>query len=368
MNVNIMQKNYKLVLDTHCEVYEQLKPWMDELFWDFSKHLSDGKLVPGAVYIIGREQFTLNAEAILNLVNNNVIRVIFSNPSEGSETQYNHGQHAKILDLIRQKKILVLTGGNSPPEYASASLQNETFLPKILDYNENILAIQQYQEQYNTVRPYKFLFLNGRVREHRKYLIKNLEAELDNSIWSNLDVGNGPLKLLDDCYEIDTATKNIAINTQQFIKNQLFEKCGWGEIYLKAKPYNDTYFSLVSETVFAYPYSFRTEKIWKPIAIGHPWIAAANYGYYRDIQNLGFRTFGHLIDESFDMIDNNQDRLERIVKVVRDLCQQDLAEFLKECYTVCTYNQQRLTELAPMVKQEFTERFFQFITQHNFDE
>jgi hypothetical protein len=36
-----MQKNFKLVLDTFSEVYDQLKPWMDDFFWDFSKHLTD---------------------------------------------------------------------------------------------------------------------------------------------------------------------------------------------------------------------------------------------------------------------------------------------------------------------------------------
>jgi hypothetical protein len=63
----------------------------------------------------------------------------------------------------------------------------------------------------------------------------------------------------------------------------------------------------VSETVFTYPYSFRTEKIWKPIAIGHPWIAVSNFGYYRDMHELGFKSFGHLIDEKFDLIYNNVD-------------------------------------------------------------
>ena len=363
-----MQKNYKLVLDTHCEVYEQLKPWMDELFWDFSKHLADGKLVPGAVYVIGREQFTLNSKKIIELVTEDIIKVIFSNPSEGSETQYNHCLQVNILNLVQQKKILVLTGGDWESDYSYASLQYDIFLPKVLDYTDNLTAIQTYQEQYNTIRPYKFLFLNGRAREHRKYLISSLSTELNNAIWSNLDAGNGPFKLLEAQYEINNANKNITDNNQRYIKNQLFEKCGWGEIYLKASLYNDTYFSLVGETVFAYPYSFRTEKIWKPVAIGHPWIAAANYGFYRDMHKLGFKTFGHVIDESFDLIDNNRDRLNRIVTVVKDLCQQDLAEFLKECYTTCKYNQQHLVELAPMVKQEFTERFFQFITQHNFDE
>ena len=86
------------------------------------------------------------------------------------------------------------------------------------------------------------------------------------------------------------------------------------------------------------------------------------------MRNLGFRTFNNLIDESFDSIDNNQDRLTRISEVVRDLCQQDLASFIKECYNVCKYNQQHLAEMRIKVRQEFPERFFQFIKQYHFNE
>jgi hypothetical protein len=147
------------------------------------------------------------------------------------------------------------------------------------------------------------------------------------------------------------------------VKNQLFNNT-WGEIYLNAEPYIDTYFSLVTETVFNYPYSFRTEKIWKPIAMGHPWIAVANCGYYRDMHNLGFKTFGHVIDQSFDTIQDNQLRLQRIAQVVTDLCTQDLASFLKECYNVCKYNQQHLAEMRITVREELPARFTQFITNH----
>ena len=98
--------------------------------------------------------------------------------------------------------------------------------------------------------------------------------------------------------------------------------------------------------------------------MGHPWIAVANYGYYRDMHNLGFQTFGHVIDESFDLIENNQDRLERVSQLVRDLCQQDLASFLKECYNVCKYNQQHLAEMRIKVRAEFPERFRQFMTKY----
>jgi hypothetical protein len=116
--------------------------------------------------------------------------------------------------------------------------------------------------------------------------------------------------------------------------------------------------------VFDYPYSFRTEKIWKPVAMAHPWIAVANYGFYRDMHNLGFQTFGHVIDESFDQIDNDQDRLARIVTVVDDLCHNDLASFLSECYNVCKYNQQHLALLSPRIQNEFPDRFFKFLTQN----
>jgi len=147
-----------------------------------------------------------------------------------------------------------------------------------------------------------------------------------------------------------------------YAKQHLFGK-EWGDIYLESKPYEDTYFSLVTETIFEYPYSFRTEKIWKPIAIGHPWIAVSNAGFYRDMHNLGFKTFGHLIDESFDQIENNQQRIERIAQVVEDLCRQDLASFLQECYTICKYNQQHHIEMATQWRQEFPDRFQQFINE-----
>jgi hypothetical protein len=137
----------------------------------------------------------------------------------------------------------------------------------------------------------------------------------------------------------------------------------WGDIYIEPRAYKDTYFSLVTETVFEYTHSFRTEKLWKSVAMGHPWIVVSNAGFYREMHNLGFQTFGHVIDESFDTIDNDQDRIERISQVVEDLCSQDLASFLEECYTVCKYNQQHLLGCRAQWRKEFPDRFQQFINE-----
>ena len=138
-----------------------------------------------------------------------------------------------------------------------------------------------------------------------------------------MDSAGGPVKILGPEYEFDFYQDKQQVADTGYVKYELFND-QWGEIYLRAKPYLDTHFSLVTETVFEYPYSFRTEKIWKPIAMGHPWIAVSNRGYYRDMHNLGFKTFQHVIDESFDLIDHNPTRIERIATIIEDLCQQDL--------------------------------------------
>jgi hypothetical protein len=354
-----MLGNRKLLVDAFCEVREFTKEFQDAEFYDFA--VEDP--VPGAVYLISRQQFTVNVERIKQLAAAGAILPILGNPAEGSETMFRQIEGLGIVDLVRQGKILLVVGGYMQEDIPA--LYHENFLPKILDYDENLQAIETYRTQYSTVRPYKFLFLNGRARQHRRQLLKDLAPLLDSAIWSNLDNTHGnPIKLLDSKYEFDFYQHNTELNQSGFVKYALFNN-DWGEIYLNPRPYLDTYFSLVTETVFDYPYSFRTEKIWKPVAMGHPWIAVANKGYYRDMHQLGFQTFGNIIDESFDQIDNNQERLARIVAVVTDLCQQDLPSFITAVQDVCKYNQQRLAELRLQVRKDFPQQFAQYINERS---
>jgi hypothetical protein len=342
-----------------------IKNRADGIFWNLEQHIQKNQVVPGAIYVIGREQMRLYSNQLRRLTNDAGIKVVFSNPHEGSETLKNHCYHYDIADLVLDNKIILVGGGDMDDSWPC--LQYDSFLPKILDYDENLKAIVDYEQHFTVDRPYKFLLLNGRARAHRIQLLAKLEGLLDQSIWTNLDSAAGTIRLLDSKYEYDHVANATTLPDSGFVKHQLFDN-KWGDVYIKENLYQDTYFSIVTETVFDYPYSFRTEKIWKPMAIGHPWIAVANHGFYKDMHNLGFRTFGHMIDESFDQIDNNQDRLNRIVKVVTDLCQQDLISFLNSAREVCIYNQQHLAEMRPKVREEFPNRFFQFIKQYAYDQ
>lgn len=378
-----MLDNHKLIVDTQCEVYELLKPWADGEFWDLEHH----NIVSGAFYMIGRMQFHQNIDLIRRTAESGLAHIVLSNPAEGSDTIRWQCRNLGIEDLVKTGKIIILAGGDADPEYHL--VRYDSFMVKILDYITNREAMKRTSEIYDTVdKPYKFLFLNGRARSHRKFLLEKFKRSglLDRALWTNLDSGTAGseyLRLFDkneenlltrslpvQCLPVKYEVKEYQhrVNTMptveyRFLKNYLFNDT-WGEIYLKPEPYIDTYFSLVTETVFDYPYSFRTEKIWKPILMGHPFIAVSNKGYYRDLHNLGFRTFGHLIDESFDLLENAQDRIEHIEQVVTDLCHQDLKQFLIAAEEVCKYNQQHLIEMRQLEIQNFPNRLSQFLTQH----
>jgi hypothetical protein len=388
-----MLNNRKLILDTFCGVYDLLKSQADGEFWDFSQHT----VVPGAVYLISFKECVANPQ-IKTLVEQDIIKLVLSIPSEGSNTLIEKCNQLGLTELALNGKILLLGGGDMDDCWQY--LQYDYFLPSLFNsfsgsVNEssikniadlNTQAVVRSDEIFEkTNKPYKFLFLNGYLRPHRKYLIEQFDLAdvLKFSLWSNLTaqscgsrhfsiLHNGkdlmyntrPIQYLPKKYELETHRSNLSLPVDSlFAKNQLFSNT-WGDGLIVPDQYVDTYFSLVTETVFDYPYSFRTEKIWKPIAIGHPFVVASNQGYYRDLHNLGFQTFGHVIDESFDLIENNQDRMDRIVTIVRDLCQQDLASFLDECYNVCKYNQHHYAAMSHQVVREFPGRFSQFIDQH----
>lgn len=352
-----MLGNRKLLVDAFCEVRYFTTEWQDREFWDFSKETIE----PGAIYLISRQQFSTNIAQIRELAKAGTIIPVLGNPAEGSETMLRQIEGLGIVDLVREGKIFLVVGGYLQEDIPS--LYHENFLPKILDYAENLQAQKDYDANWTTDRPYKFLFLNGRGRRHRQNLIDRLGPLLDQAIWTNLDAAIGPVKTLDPKYEFDFYKDNTHVSSG-YVKYELFNN-DWGEIYLNPRPYLDTYFSLVTETVFDYPYTFRTEKIWKPIAIGHPWIAVSNAGYYKDMRELGFRTFSNLIDESFDLIDDNVQRLERIALEVEWLCQQDLVKFAEESRNVCKYNQQLLAELSPKIRKEFPEQFQKYFNERS---
>ena len=88
--------------------------------------------------------------------------------------------------------------------------------------------------------------------------------------------------------------------------------CGLGtELYQK------THISLVVESHI--DRVLLTEKICKPLAYGHPFMVIGGQHYLRTLRSLGFQTFSQWLDESYDTILSDSERIKAVVNVTREV-------------------------------------------------
>jgi hypothetical protein len=246
----------------------------------------------------------------------------------------------KSLDLLeyytKTNQIIIISSGNFQ---IGTHLNADCFLELTGSVYNQIIAINHFDKIYSKIeKPYNFLFLNKVARDHRINLINELKNSklLEQALWS--------------CH---WEKKFLPLEYEDFFNNQVTDitinntvhDLSWPDGGLFPQLYIDTYFSVVTETNFSVPLDYRTEKIYKPILIGHPFVAVSSYHFYQGLKNLGFKTFSGLIDETFDNILNDDDRITAITNTIKNLCASDLKEFLKEAKPICDYNRSHYFEL-----------------------
>jgi len=84
--------------------------------------------------------------------------------------------------------------------------------------------------------------------------------------------------------------------------------------------YTNAYFNFVVETHFDNNTCFLTEKTFKPILNLQPFIIIGNPGSLKLLNDLGYKTFGDVIRESYDEEIDHKDRMGSLLKISHDLC------------------------------------------------
>lgn len=113
--------------------------------------------------------------------------------------------------------------------------------------------------------------------------------------------------------------------------------------------YENSYFSVVSETNFYdfTPGRFVSEKIFKPVAFKHPFIAVSRPNTMSLLRELGYKTFHPWIDESYDLETDDNKRLLMIVDEIErlsNLTPEEVTVFLNGVRDICEYNKQLLSK------------------------
>jgi hypothetical protein len=128
-------------------------------------------------------------------------------------------------------------------------------------------------------------------------------------------------------------------------------------------------FSLITETIFetsvdlddersqsimhCFPVAFLTEKVWKAVRTKHPFIIASAPHTIAAFKDLGYKSFHPYINESYDSIENDYERLIAIMDEVTRLCNmsdQETSEWLEKVHEITDYNYQKLSKVSLYIK------------------
>ena len=123
-------------------------------------------------------------------------------------------------------------------------------------------------------------------------------------------------------------------------------------------PYEQTFFSLVSETHFVQDTLNLSEKLYKSMANNHLFIVVGTYGTLKSLQERGFKTFEPYIDESYDKEKDPYKRIKMIVIEVERLCKlsdREMKEIIVKTEEVVKYNYDTLINDHHSINVAFKE-------------
>ena len=258
--------------------------------------------------------------------------------------RFNFKKHINILAFTRFEEV-----GKSVLIHLSRELEN---------------ALQKPYSVKN--RPHKYLNFNRMPRFHRKLFMAMMEQKqlIDmglNSFDIREDISTGDPKVDDTTFTTEYLSQyNAQHLTDSYNKfltrlplqlNRTTERENPTELdESDVMYYNTSYFSVVSETEYSvhdktslekFPSIFYSEKIYKPLMMKHPFILIGFPGSLNYLRKLGYQTFAPYIDESYDEITDDYERMTRIVTEIERLCylsNEDWVKLQTDLQSVVTHN------------------------------
>ena len=123
--------------------------------------------------------------------------------------------------------------------------------------------------------------------------------------------------------------------------------------------YNQTAYSVVAETCWQDSFAFFTEKTAKPIMAKRLFVMFAGWGYLANLRRLGFKTFGDVIDESYDTETDALIRWEKAWAQVKWLSEQPQESILEQIRPTVEHNARVMltTDWYDQFREQFEQDF-----------
>jgi len=281
-----------------------------------------------------------------------------------------------LLDLIQEKtffisknlnyqrsiwdKGLLLHSEKRSPEVGKYEADKE--LIPVYYWSHAVIALDWFRyarhEKFQKSVKKIFLIYNRAWSGTREYRLKFTELLIQNNLVKHCHTTLNPQ---DPELRVHYKDHNFAeprwkpgTVLENFFKPTLVEASSSADFV--AKDYNTTEIEIVLETLFDDPRLHLTEKSLRPIACAQPFLLAATQGSLEYLRSYGFKTFGSIWSEDYDQIKDSQDRLQAIVKVMKEISSwpKDVREIkLAQARQIAEYNRCWF----------FSEDFFKLVDQ-----
>ncbi len=219
---------------------------------------------------------------------------------------------------------------------------NTFFFPHFFlsTYNHLKQYINPENERTKIEPDKKFLCLNRRVFYHKYQIIEELfkRGLLDETRLTWVD-NYTPLKMID----LDLAHK-LKLNGLEFKSIQLEGDVMYGsrlsyhdEFLFTINPewYYKSKVDIITETMLYDEAIHITEKTYKSIYLGLPFVVSATKGHLKHLRDMGFKTFNSVINEDYDdMV--GKDKIKKIIDSALELSN---VYNSKEVLDICKFNQ-----------------------------
>jgi hypothetical protein len=138
---------------------------------------------------------------------------------------------------------------------------------------------------------------------------------------------------------------------------------GWTDGIPPVHYYNQTNLEIVAETFGHYANDdtfYITEKTTKPITMKHPFMVLSSFHFLKNLRELGFRTFGDHLDESYDL---EQDIKKRVEIITNNLVMLKVSsgKLYNDTKEIRDHNLLNLQHQAGMYKTKLWNRMDEFM-------
>lgn len=198
----------------------------------------------------------------------------------------------------------------------------------------------------------------GRFSTHRFLMAHFLETQLSDSSFVIFQPNESWSKFeLDPIQEFFTDQYEWALTRQE--KNvtdisKVNNGCLNYRVSLKTYPdlWSKYLLEIVAETNVT-DHGWFTEKTLRCLKTGKPFILLGTPGQLQQLRRMGFKTFDPVIDESYDQIDDLDDRFDAICNEIKRLSAIDKSTLIQQLYPIAEFNALNYTSIIQNYQQNF---------------